>query len=56
MDSILITGGQSSSGTKYYAQSEVLLTDDCTLPDLPKPINGNTLVEAVGIGGKKQVR
>ena len=56
MDSILITGGQSFSGTQYYAQSEVLLTDDCTLPDLPKPVSRNTLVEAVGIGGKKQVR
>ena len=56
MDSILITGGQSFSGTQYYAQSEVLLTDDCTLADLPKPVYGNTLVTAVGISGKKQVR
>ena len=55
LDAILITGGWLWPGPDV-AESEVLLADNCTIPNLPKPVRGHTLVSASDASGKKQVR
>ena len=57
LDAILITGGRLwQSGYPDVAESEILLADNCTIPNLPKPVRGHALVSASDASGKKQVR
>ena len=63
MDSILIVGGETIDMNEYgatpikevYGDSQVLLTRDCSLPNLPNEVVQNALVLTSPGAGKKQV-